>query len=90
MNKDPRQSCTFAATERRIDTTCRRFPEFPRNPAVLVRLIKRIHQQVHDAANAVLRRYGLNHTDYNILMMIYGSDGAGVSPGELEGRQGFT
>lgn len=83
MSTDFRPDSAFAPTERRIDVTCQRFPAFPRSPALLVRLIKRIHRHVHDAANSVLRRYGLNHTDYNILMMIYGSAGDGISPGEL-------
>lgn len=73
----------FDATERRIDNTCRRFPSFPREPAVLVRLVKHVARSVHDAANERLREYGINHTDYNILMMLYGSRDATISPSRL-------
>ncbi len=73
----------FDATEHRIDTTCARFPSFPREPAVLVRLVKHIARSVHDAANASLRRHGINHTDYNILMMLYGSEDGTITPSQL-------
>lgn len=73
----------FDATEARILRTCERFPDLPRDAAVLVRLIRHIHVRIHDAANVVLRGHGLNHTDYNILMMIYGSADNAVNPSQL-------
>lgn|SRR5690349_15963962 len=78
----------FASTEARILHTCERFPGFPRDAAVLVRLIKHIYAQVHDEANVVLREHGLNHTDYNILMMLYGSADNAVNPSSLGGAAG--
>jgi len=78
----------FDATEARILHTRERFAGFPRDAAVLVRLIKHIHAHVHDAANAVLREHGLNHTDYNILMMIYGSADNAVNPSQLGSAAG--
>ncbi len=78
----------FDATERRVDTTCARFPSFPREPAVLVRLIKRIAGNVHDAGNTSLREHGINHTDYNVLMMLYGSEEATISPSQLATASG--
>lgn len=78
----------FDATARRIDATRRQFPAFPRDPAVLVRLVKHIHRRVHDAANAALREHGLNHTDYDILMMLYGSEGHRIHPSELRAASG--
>jgi len=78
----------FDATEARILHTHERFAGFPRDAAVLVRLIKHIHAQIHDAANAVLREHGLNHTDYNILMMIYGSADNAVNPSQLGSAAG--
>jgi MarR family transcriptional repressor of emrRAB len=78
----------FEATERRVDTTCARFPTFPREPAVLVRLIKRIAGNVHDAGNISLREHGINHTDYNVLMMLYGSEEATISPSQLAAASG--
>ncbi|HET7269186.1 MAG TPA: MarR family transcriptional regulator [Oleiagrimonas sp.] len=78
----------FHATERRVDRTCSRFPDFPRDPALLVRLIKRIAQTVHDAGNGSLRKHGINHTDYNILMMLYGSEDYASTPSELAAAAG--
>lgn len=78
----------FDPTERRIDTTCKRFPSFPREPAVLVRLVKHIARSVHDAANIDLRKHGINHTDYNILMMLYGSENGTISPSRLAAAAG--
>lgn len=79
---------TFAATEARIDRTQERFPAFHRDAAVLVRLVRHIHAQVHDVANAVLREHGLNHTDYNILIMLYGSADHAMNPSQLAGAAG--
>jgi MarR family transcriptional repressor of emrRAB len=79
---------SFDATETRILHTRERFPGFPRDAAVLVRLIKHIYAQVHDAANVVLREHGLNHTDYNLLMMLYGSRDNAVNPSLLGGAAG--
>lgn len=74
---------SFDATETRIRHTQARFADFPRDAAVLVRLIKHVYARVHDAANVVLREHGLNDTDYNILMMLYGSADNAVNPSSL-------
>lgn len=74
---------SFSPTEQRLAVTCRRHPAFPREPAVLVRLIKHIHKRVHDDANAVLRPSGINHPEYNLLMMLYGTDGYTLHPSQL-------
>ncbi|WP_242111808.1 MarR family winged helix-turn-helix transcriptional regulator [Luteimonas aquatica] len=73
----------FAATEQRIDVTRRKHPAFPRAPAVVVRLIKRLHKHVQDDANALLKPFGINHPEYNLLMMLYGSADNAVTPSEL-------
>lgn len=74
---------SFDATENRINRTCERAPGFPREAAMLVRLVKALAGGVHGAANVALREYGLNHTDYNVLMMLYGSDNGVITPSEL-------
>lgn len=71
MSESPNKS---SPAEQRLAVTCRRYPKFPRGPAVLVRLVKGIHKQVHDDANALLRPLGINHPEYNLLMMLYGSE----------------
>lgn len=79
---------SFAATEARIRRTQERFPAFHRDAAVLVRLVRHVHAQVHDVANAVLREHGLNHTDYNILIMLYGSADNAMNPSQLASAAG--
>jgi MarR family transcriptional regulator, negative regulator of the multidrug operon emrRAB len=74
---------SFAATEQRLAITCRQHPAFPREPAVLVRLIKHIHKRVHDDANALLKPWGINHPEYNLLMMLYGTEGYTLNPSQL-------
>lgn len=73
----------FAATEARVAVTCQRSPAFPREPAILVRLIKSIHKRVHDEANVLLRPLGINHPEYNLLMMLYGTQGNTLNPSQL-------
>jgi len=74
---------SFLATEQRLAVTCRRYPQFPRRPAILVRLIKHIYKSLHDEANALLKPYGINHPEYNLLMMMYGTQSGTMSPTEL-------
>lgn len=74
---------TFAPSEKRLDLTCSRYPRFPRGPGVLVRLIRHIHKSNHDDANAVLKPYGINHPEYNLMMMMYGTQSGTMLPSEL-------
>lgn len=74
---------SFAPTEQRIAVTCRRQPAFPREPAVLVRLVKHLYKRVQDDANATLKPWGISHPEYNILMMLYGTEGYMLNPSQL-------
>ena len=74
---------SFLPTEQRLAITCRRHPAFPREPAVLVRLVKHIYRRVHDDANASLKPWGINHPEYNLLMMLYGTEGYTLNPSQL-------
>ena len=74
---------SFRSTEQRLAVTCRRHPAFPREPAVLVRLIKQIYKRVHDDANALLKPWNINHPEYNLLMMLYGTEGYTLTPSQL-------
>jgi MarR family transcriptional regulator, negative regulator of the multidrug operon emrRAB len=78
----------FASTEQRLAVTCRRYPDFPRRPTTLVRLVKHIYKLLHDEANAVLRPYGINHPEYNLMMMLYGTASGTMSPSELADAAG--
>ncbi|MET0256803.1 MAG: MarR family transcriptional regulator [Luteibacter sp.] len=73
----------FAPTEARLDVTRAKYPAFPREPAVLVRLIRHLYKEVHDEANGVLKPFGLSHPEYNILMMLYGSPDNAMNPSQL-------
>ena len=79
---------TFAPTEQRLAITCRRYPDFPRDPAILVRLVKHIYKRVHDDTNALLKPYDLNHPEYNLLMMLYGTEGYTLNPSQLADAAG--
>lgn len=79
----PPSTSSFSPVEERLALTCQRHPAFPREPAVLVRLIKHIHKRVHDDANAVLRPWGINHPEYNLMMMLYGTEGGTLHPSQL-------
>lgn len=74
---------SFLPTEQRLAVTRRRHPAFPRGPAVLVRLIKHLNRRVHDDANAALKAFGINHAQYNLLMMLYGTEDHALHPSEL-------
>src|SRR5215469_844645 len=78
----------FASTEQRLAVTCRRYPDFPRRPGALVRLIKHIHKLLHDEANLRLKPHGINHPEYNLLMMLYGTASGTMSPSELADAAG--
>lgn len=77
------RSSSFLPTEQRLAITRRRHPAFPREPAVLVRLVKHIYKRVHDDANALLKPWGINHPEYNLLMMLYGTEGYTLNPSQL-------
>ncbi|WP_199098906.1 MarR family transcriptional regulator [Dyella sp. ASV21] len=79
---------SFLPTEQRLAVTRQRHPAFPREPAVLIRLIRHIFKRVHDDANAMLKPYGINHPEYNLLMMLYGTEGYTLHPTELADAAG--
>lgn len=73
----------FATTEARLDITIAKYPAFPRQSAIVTRLVKHLFKEINDDANAAMRRYGLNHPEYNILMMLYGTPDNSLHPSEL-------
>lgn len=84
----PLPDTAFAATEGRLAVTCQRHRSFPREPAVLVRLVKHIYKRIHDDANARLKRWDINHPEYNLLMMLYGTDDYTLNPSQLVAAAG--
>ncbi len=73
----------FEAAEARVALTCARHPAFRRTPAVVIRLIKHLYKRTQDQANQVLRPWGINHTEYTVLMMLFGSEDYRLGPSEL-------
>lgn len=78
----------FLPTDQHLAVTRGRYPAFPRDPAALVRLIKHLYKRLNDDANALLKPYGLNHPEYNLLMMLYGTEGFALHPSELASAAG--
>ncbi|MFC6839042.1 MarR family winged helix-turn-helix transcriptional regulator [Xanthomonas theicola] len=74
---------SFDQTERRVVFTCERYPAFPREPAVLVRLVKHLYKRIHANACMLLKTYGLSPPEYEILMMLYGTPGQCMTPTEV-------
>jgi MarR family transcriptional repressor of emrRAB len=74
---------SFAPTEQHLAITARRDPQFPRQAATVMRLIRHVQRRVHDQANAALKPWGINHPQYNLLMMMYGTEGYALNPSQL-------
>ncbi|KZC24086.1 MarR family transcriptional regulator [Rhodanobacter thiooxydans] len=72
----------FLAIEQKLAVSTRRHRGFPRDQAMLVRMVKLLHKLFSDHANLLLRQHGLTHPEYNVLMMLDGSAG-GLSPSQL-------
>jgi MarR family transcriptional regulator, negative regulator of the multidrug operon emrRAB len=82
MKKIPDPSPLLRVMLSRLQQSQQRHPGFPRDQAVLVRLVKLLHRLFNDSANVLLREHGLNHPEYNVLIMLDGS-ADGLSPGDL-------
>jgi MarR family transcriptional regulator, negative regulator of the multidrug operon emrRAB len=74
---------SFEPVERRLAVTCERYPAFPREPAVLVRLIKHLYKRIHANANSLLKPYGITHPEYDVLMMMYGTPEQSLTPTQV-------
>ena len=74
---------SFDQTERRVAFTCERYPAFPREPAVLVRLVKHLYKRIHANACGLLKAHGISPPEYEILMMLYGTPGQCITPTEV-------
>ncbi|MBB4596747.1 MarR family winged helix-turn-helix transcriptional regulator [Xanthomonas arboricola] len=74
---------SFDPTASRVDHTCVRYPAFPREPAVLVRLIKHLYKRLHTQGCARLKPYGISPPEYEILMMLYGTPEQAITPTEV-------
>ena len=82
MKEKPNIPLSVQQLECQLECAQSRHADFPREEAMLVRLIKLGHKLISDQANNQLRAFGLSHTEYHALI---GVDAAphGMSPGEL-------
>ena len=74
---------SFDQTERRVTFICERYHAFPREPAVLLRLVKHLYKRIHANACVRLKAYGISPPEYDILMMLYGTPGERITPTEV-------
>lgn len=74
---------SFDLTEQRVQVTCERYPVFPREPAILVRLIKHLYKRIHANASTAMRPYGISHPEYEVLMMLLGTPSRSLTPTEI-------
>ncbi|PPU41904.1 MarR family winged helix-turn-helix transcriptional regulator [Xanthomonas arboricola] len=74
---------SFDPTASRLDHTCVRYPAFPREAAVLVRLIKHLYKRLHTQGCVRLKPYGISPPEYEILMMLYGTSEQAITPTQV-------
>ncbi|MFC7519363.1 MarR family winged helix-turn-helix transcriptional regulator [Xanthomonas populi] len=74
---------SFDPTASRVENTCVRYPAFPREPAVLVRLIKHLYKRLHTQGCVRLKPYGISPPEYEILVMLYGTPEQSITPTEV-------
>jgi MarR family transcriptional regulator, negative regulator of the multidrug operon emrRAB len=79
---------SFSLVERRIELTRRRLRGYPRDWALLARLITHVQKRQNDLSNAVLKRFDLNYVTYTALMMMYGAEDQTTTPSELSDATG--
>lgn len=75
-------------SDQRLTLICQRYPDYPGEIAAVVRTAKLISRRIHDRANAVLAPLGLSHPEYNILMMLYGTEDYTLTPSTLAAAAG--
>ena len=74
---------SFAPADARLALTAERFPAFDLETVTLARLINFVAKGLANHANLALKRHGLNHTGYAVLVMLYGSIDQTLTPSQL-------
>ncbi len=82
MDKHAPVAKGYASINDKLAISSARHPGFPRDQAMLARLIKLVHKLFCDHGNQLMREYGISHPEYNVLMMLDGSE-QGLSPSEI-------
>ncbi len=73
---------SFDATENCVNHTSERYTAFPRESAVVVRLIKHLYKRLHTITCIRLRPYGISPPEYEILMTLHGTPDQAITPTE--------
>lgn len=73
----------FAPTQALLARVAQRTSHFSLQAATLVRLVTHVHKRLHDHMNGLLKAYGLNHAEYTVLLMLYGSETGTLSAREI-------
>lgn len=74
---------SFAPADARLALTAKRFPAFDRETVTLARLTNFVAKGLANNANQALKRHGLNHTGYAVMVMLYGSIDQTLTPSQL-------
>lgn len=82
MDKTVPTASGYVSIDQKLAISSQRHPGFPRDQAMLARLIKLVHKLFCDHGNQLMRDYGISHPEYNVLMMLDGSE-QGLSPSEI-------
>ncbi len=85
MSKSTRQpqALSFRPADDRLVRTAERSPDFDLQTVTLARLINFVSKGLANAANGALKRHGLNHAAYAVLVMLYGSVDFTLTPSQL-------
>lgn len=79
----PTLAKSFAPADARLALTAKRFPAFDRETVTLARLTNFVAKGLANNANQALKRHGLNHTGYAVMVMLYGSLDQTLTPSQL-------
>jgi MarR family transcriptional regulator, negative regulator of the multidrug operon emrRAB len=63
-----------ALIEKRVAVTYSRYPDFPRDIVLLIRMIRQIARHTTSRANAILRTWDITYPEYIILVTLHGTE----------------
>lgn len=89
------ETSSFDLAERCIESTAVRINDYPLEQVRITRLVGHIQRSIELISNRILKPYGLTHSAYTSLMMMYGSPDHSIYPSQLsdatgEGRTNIT
>jgi MarR family transcriptional repressor of emrRAB len=73
----------IAVIEKSVITIGRRYPGFPTELSIVLRLIKLLSWQMANTGNALLKTWGISFTEYNALTLLYGHGRKAMSATEI-------